>query len=44
MCSCDGKEQRTKEEIALDYIFSFPEANESFSPINKYIKICKKSF
>ena len=31
-CSCDGKEQRTKEEIALDYIFSFPEANESFSP------------
>ena len=42
-CSCEGKEQRTKEEIALDFIFSFPEANES-SNINKYIKMRKKSF
>ena len=43
-CSCEGKEQRTKEEIALDFIFSFPEANESFSPISTNILKCSKNF
>ena len=44
-CSCEGKEQRTKEEIALGFIFSFPEANESFSPISTNILKCaKKAF
>ena len=39
-CSCEGKEQRTKEEIELDYIFTFPEAKESFSPISTNVLKC----